>query len=194
MVIWNNFIYFCWIAWSLGRPDFGQILLIFVQKCDYFFILKAMCPLSVSPLLRLAKTKTAIYFAWISEMISAIFVALFSHLRRMDFGQILLIFAQKVRLFLYFEGHVPPKCFPAASPCEDEHGNMLCKAIWNDFIYLSWIAWSFRAAGFRTNFTHFRPKSAIISLFWMQCAPKMFPRCFALWRRSRQHAQHGHLK
>ena len=62
-------------------------------------------------------------------MISALLVTLIGHLRRIDFGQILLIFAQKVRLFLYFEGHVPPKCFPAASPCEDEHGNMLCLAI-----------------------------------------------------------------
>ena len=153
-----------------------------------------MCPLNVSPLLCLAMTITAICFALLSEMISAIFVALFGHLRRMDFGQILLIFAQKVRLFLFFEGNVPPKCYLAASPCEDKHGKMLFLAIWNDFSFISDLDWSFTAAGFRLNFTLSRPKSAIISIFWRQCAPKMISRCFALRRRSRQYAFHCYLK
>ena len=153
-----------------------------------------MCPQNVSPLLLLAKTKTAICFARLSEIMSAIFVALFRRLGRPDFGQILLIFALKVRLFLYFEGNVPPKCFPAASPCKDDRGSMLSMVIWNNFIYFCWIAWSFRAAGFRTNFTHFRPQSAIISLFWRQCAPKNFSRCFALRRLARQYALLGYLK
>ena len=62
-------------------------------------------------------------------MISAILVALFGHLGRPDFGQILLIFDQKVRLFLYFEGNVPPKRFPASLPYEDDHRNMLSMVI-----------------------------------------------------------------
>ena len=153
-----------------------------------------MCPQNVISLLRLAKTNTAIRFTWLSEMISALLVTLIGHSRRPDFGHILLIFAQKVRLFLYFEGNVPPKCFPASSPCKNKHGNMLCLAIWNDFSYFCCIVWSFRAAGFRTHFTLFGPKSAIISIFWRQCAPKIFSRCFALWRRSQQYAFHGYLK
>ena len=60
---------------------------------------------------------------------SAIFVALFRRLGRPDFGQTLIIFTQKVVLFHYFEGKKPPKYFPAASPCEDDRGNMLSMVI-----------------------------------------------------------------
>ena len=153
-----------------------------------------MCPQNVFPLLRLVKTITAICSAWSSDILLSIFVALFGHLGRPDFGQILFICAQKVQLFLFFEGNVPRKWFPAASPCEEDHGNMLFMAIWNNFNFISDLDWSFTAAGFRTHFIHLCPKSAIISIFWRQCAPKMISRCFALWRWSRQYAFHGYLK
>ena len=80
MAIWNIFSYFRDLNWSLRAADFGQIYSFSPQKCDNFFILKAMSPQNVSPLLRLAKTNTTICFAWPSDIISPNFVALFGHL------------------------------------------------------------------------------------------------------------------
>ncbi len=153
-----------------------------------------MCPQNEFLLLRPVKTITAICFTFQAEIISVLFLTLIGHSRRPDFGHILFICAQKVQLFLFFEINVPPKSFPSAKPCEEEDGNMLCMAIWNNFSYFFCIVSSFRAAGFRTNLNLFGPKSAIIFLFWPQFAPQMFSRCFALWRRTRQYALHGYLK
>ena len=153
-----------------------------------------MCPENVFPLLCPVKTITAICFAWLSEIMSAFFCCIVWSFRAAGFRTNFTHFAPKVRLFLYFEGNVPPKCFPAASPCKDDHGYMLCMAIWNNFSLFCYLDLSFTAAGFRTKFTLFRPKNAIISLFWRQWAPKMFPRSFTLRRRTRQYALHGYLK